>query len=89
MGNELRSSDGASNQTETGTLTLGVEALAKYRHDPIRLRMVRDMLARNFSGEDDPPIGPDVPASWHDQNRRAHDLVTARLNELDDSVEFP
>ena len=26
MGNEMRSSDGASDQAETGTLTLGVEA---------------------------------------------------------------
>ena len=79
MGNELRSSDGASNQPETGTLTLSVEALAKYRDDPIRLRMVRDMLARNFSGEDDPPLGPEALVSWHDQNRRTHELVTARL----------
>ena len=82
MGNELRSSDDASTPPETGTLTLGGEALARYRDDPIRLRMVREMLARNFSGEDDPPLGPDALASWHDQNRRAHDLVTVRLEEL-------
>ena len=82
MGNELRSSDDASNPSETGSLTLGVEALAKYRDDPIRFRMVQDMLARNFSGEDDPPIGPEAFAAWHDQNRRAHELDTARLHEL-------
>ena len=35
MGNELRSSDGASHQPETG-------------------------LAHMFSGEDDPPIGPEA-----------------------------
>lgn len=72
---------------ETGTLTLGVEALAKYRDDPIRLRMVRDMLARNFSGDDDTPLGPEALAAWHDQNRRAHELVTVRLVELGGSAD--
>ena len=89
MGNELRSSDGASNQPETGTLTLSVEALAKYRDDPARLRLVRQSLARAFSGEDDPPIGPEALASWHEQARRAHELVTRRLVELGEPIEFP
>ena len=67
MGNELRSSDGASNQPETGTLTPGVEALAKYRDDPARLRLVRQSLARMYAGEDDPQIGPEALKTWHDQ----------------------
>lgn len=64
------------------SLTLDVEALAKYRDDPIRLAMVAETLARNFSGTDDPPLEPEALAAWHDQNRRAHQLVIARLDEL-------
>ena len=65
-----------------GSLTLNVEALARYRDDPVRLEMVAQTLARNFSGGDDPPLGTDALAVWHDQNRRAHQLVLARLEEL-------
>ena len=67
---------------------LGVEALARYRDDPIRLRMVRAMLARNFSGGRS-TIGPEALASGHDQNRRvSNELVTARLAELGESVDM-
>lgn len=65
-----------------GSLTLNVEALARYRDDPVRLELAALMLAKNFSGEDDPPLGPEALASWHEQNRRAHELVIARLTEL-------
>ena len=41
-----------------GQLRLNVEALAKSRDDPVRLRMVAETLARNSSGKDDPPLGP-------------------------------
>ena len=68
--------------TSEGSLTLNVEALAKYRDDAVRLEMVAQTLARNFSGSDDPPLGPDALAVWHDQNRRAHQLVLDRLEEL-------
>ena len=72
---------GDGNGTE-GLLTLNVEALARYRNDPVRLELAAKMLAKNYSGEDDPPLGPDALAAWHDQNRRAHQLVLARLDEL-------
>ena len=65
-----------------GSSTLDVEALARYRVDPVRQEMAAAMLARNFSGEDDPPLEPAAPAASHDQNRRAHPLVIANRNEL-------
>ena len=65
-----------------GSLTLNVEALARYRDDPVRLEMAAKLLAKNFSGEDDPPLDAEALAAWHDQNRRAHSLVVARLEEL-------
>ncbi len=37
-----------------GSLTLDVEALARYRDDPVRLDMAAKLLAKNYSGEDDP-----------------------------------
>jgi hypothetical protein len=64
-------------------LVLDVEVLARCRDDPVRLRLAAATLAKNFSGVDDPPLDPIVLKSWHDQNRRAHDLVLARLAELD------
>jgi hypothetical protein len=74
--------DEAIDDENDGALVLDVEALAKYRNDPVRLRMVASVLERNFSGVDDPPLSPPVLESWHDQNRRAHELVLARLAEL-------
>ena len=68
----MESEDGKGGE---GSLTLNVEALAKYRDDPVRLEMAAKMLAKNYSGEDDPPLGPAALAAWHDQNRRAHLLV--------------
>ena len=46
--------------------------------------MVAEILARNSSGKDDPPLGPDTLAAWHEQNRRPHQLMLARLEELPD-----
>lgn len=67
---------------ETGSLALDVEGLGRYRDDPIRLRMLADMLGRQAAGHDDPPLGPAALAAWHEQNRRAQELVLARLAEL-------
>ena len=65
-----------------GPLTLNVEELAKYGNDPVRLEMVAGTVARNYSGDDDPPLGPATLATRHDGNRRAHEPVLARLDEL-------
>ena len=72
---------GDGNGTE-GSLTLNVEVLARYRDDPVRLELAAKMLAKNYSGEDDPPLGPTALAASHDQNRRAHQLVLARFDVL-------
>ena len=78
----VRRMDVDDGSIDEGSLTLNVEALARYRDDPVRLEMAAKMLAKNYSGEDDPPLPHAALRSWHEQNRRAHRLVLARLDEL-------
>ncbi len=65
-----------------GSLTLTTEALANYGNDPVRLEMVAKLRAWNYSDQHDPPLGPATLATRPDRNRRAHELVLARLAEL-------
>jgi hypothetical protein len=65
-----------------GVLRLDVESFARYRDDPRRLRALQRHLERQLA-DDSPPLDPAGVDDWHDQLRRSHALIMARLAELD------